>query len=187
MNYQVWDAYYPGSGFASVEEMSGLTDEQESVIFLGRPLAQPLPGIAIKKLSKGKMPDALGTFTSSRLVSAKLRDVIEKSCPQGIQFIPATLPRQRKPLYFMANIILHVACFDRERSQYQAFADPPYAIRAVKKLILKPIPQDAPPIFHLAEIPAVILVRNDLCRAMQSASSSPGSFTIVDQFTFGVW
>jgi hypothetical protein len=187
MNYQVWEAYYPGSGFASVEEIAGLTDEQERAIFLGTPLPLPLPRITLKRLTRGKMPDALGTVTASRLVSARLREVIEACCPQGIQFIPAVASKSAKMHHFMANITLHYAGFDRERSQYRAFADPPHAICAIKKMVLRPIPEDAPAIFHLQEIPAVILVRDDLRRAMQSVSSSAGSFTVADRYRFGVW
>ena len=188
MNYQVWDAYYPGSGFASVEEIGDLTDEQERAIFFGRPLVPPLPRITIKKLTKGKMPDTLGTVTASRLVSARLRAVLEKFCPVGIQFSRATSPRFTKTRYFMANITMHLACFDRDRSQYRTFSDPPYAIHAVKKMVLKPIPQDAPAVFHLEEMPAVILVHDGaLCREMQSVSSSPGTFTKVDHYQISVF
>jgi hypothetical protein len=187
MNYQVWDVYYPGSGFAWVEEIGGLSDEQESNVFFGRPLAPPLPRVAIKRLTKGKLPDVLGAATASRLVSAALRDVIVHVCPEGVQFLPTTSPRKLRITYFMANTTTHLACFDHDRSQYQRFPVAPHTIRAVKKMELKPIPPHAPALFHLAELPAVILVRDELRQAIQSASTSPGTFTPVDQFTSGVW
>jgi hypothetical protein len=187
MIYQVWDAYDPGSGFASVEEMAGLTDEQESAVFFGRTIPEPFSVVSISKLSAGETPDALGTFTASRLVSMRLREPIERSWPQGVQFIPARLPGRREPTYFLLNITSHVACFDRNRSQFKAYEDPPHAIRAVRKMALEPIPQDAPTVFHLAEMPAVILVRDDLRAEMRAVSSSPGTFTPIGQFRFGNW
>jgi hypothetical protein len=185
--YQVWDAYYPGSGFASVEEMTGITDEQENEVFFGTPIPEPLPVVSITRLSEGEMPDALGTFTASRLTSMTLREPIERFCPECIQFVPVRLPGRRDPTYFLLNITSHFACFDRNRSEFKAYEDPPHAIRTVRKLVLKPIPQEAPAVFHLAEIPGVILVRDDLRTEMQAVSSSAGTFTPTAEFTFGNW
>jgi hypothetical protein len=186
MKYMIWSSYAPGSGFAFVKDFTGWTDKEEQLVFFGKPITGRIPHLTITKLTRARIPDALGTHSYYPFVSMKLRRTLEVLTQSVIQFLPVSLPSYPKKKYFLPNVLIHVACLDRSRSIYESFSTAPYAINYLKKLVLLPVPKSTPPIFHMSEIPTVLLVRDDLCDQMKRASSSPGTFLEVETFTMGI-
>ena|SRR5262245_20680607 len=184
MRYQLWDCYYPGSGFAFAEQQKGLSYEQQNQILFGQRLADPLPTVTITRLSRGKLPDLLGAAWTSYIVATVLRDLLEEFCAEAAQFIPVRIARRPRARYWIANILNSLPCFDPKRSEYTTHLHPPYPIHTLQKLVLKPIPPDAPAVFHIEELPDVLMVRDDLRERMQAASSSPGRFIRVEEYSF---
>jgi hypothetical protein len=186
MSHYVWEAQQSGSGWASAVEITGWTKQQEVQVFFGRALPDPLPRLEVTELSRGKLGDTMGTATSTRMVSGRLREVLAAALGDRIQFIEANISGIDAPPYYVANILEHFDCLDREKSDVEAFPRPPHAIRRVRKLVLLPKVKDAPPAFHLGEMPAAILVNDELRRKMESASSSAGVFIDLPKYRFGV-
>lgn len=181
--YQPWDGYDAGSGFAFAQEVGGWTHELDDEVLMGRRIAKR-PRLRVQWLSRGKLPDALAMAGSGTFVSSVLRKVLETAAAAHIQFLPVTVPsglwgqpHTGARRYHLVNVIHRVSCFDRKRSRYEIYDEPPHAIHALRKLVLTPIPKEAPPIFKIDEMPSVILIRDDLRQAMQELSASAGRFT----------
>lgn len=186
MIYLAWQAYNSGSSYAMAEDIEGWTDEQEDQIFFGKPVPAPLPKVQIKLLSPGRVADVIGTPSATRLVSASLKGVMESFCPDCVQYIPITVPRMATSKdYFIANIVKHTEAMDMIQSVYQTFEDSPDVIYQITNLVLKPLGKDSPPIFHLKEVPAIILVRDDLREGIQQVSRAAGNFIPIDEYRFG--
>ena len=186
IEYRVWRGYYPGSGFAFAEKMTGWSYELDCEVLFGRRLPAPLPRLTITKLSPGTLPDAMAMAGSGILVSSRLKGVLEQPAGEYLQFVPAAIKRDPKARYSLVNLMALVPCLDRELSKYEAYEDPPHAIRTLRKLVLTAIVPDAPAVFRIAEMPGVILVRDDLREAMQAVSASPGEFTPISRYRRGV-
>lgn len=184
--HQVWRGYYPGSGFAFAETVDGWSYEVDHEVLFGHRLPDPVPRLTVGKLSRGELPDTLAMAGSGILVSSRLSAVLEWGAGQHIQFIPAAIKRVRDERYSLANLLSLVPCLDRERSDFDTFDAPPHAIRTMRKMVLAPILPEAPAIFHMREMPGVILVRDDLREAMCEASSSAGEFLPVSSFRRGL-
>ena len=182
MTYRIWKGHFPGSGFAFAERQEGLSAQQELDIFFGTPLAEPLPQGTITTLSPGTLPDRLESAWSSVMVSARLKAVVERHCPEIIQYIPITLAAHPQTPYWIANLLYEITCFDWERSVFKTYDEPPRALRKVSKMRLKPLPADAPALFRLEEITEVLLVRDDLREALETLGVSGGYFVKVDDY-----
>jgi hypothetical protein len=184
--HQVWDGYDAGSGYAFAESVEGWSYELAYQVLSGQRLPEPLPRLTVTRLSPGKRPDAMATVGSGILVSSILKEVLEQWAGEHIQFVPVKIQRYPKARYSLVNLLAHVPRLDRARSKYETYDEPPHAIHTLRKLVLTTIAPDAPPIFRMAEIPGVILVRDDLREAMQAVSSSPGLFVPVSKYRRGV-
>jgi hypothetical protein len=186
ITHRVWRGYYPGSGFAFAEKVDGWSYEIDDEVLFGRRLLDPLPRLRVTKLSPGELPDALAMAGSGILVCTKLNAVLRRSVTSQIQCLPASIQRDSQARYALINLLASVVCLDRERSEYDAYEDPPHAIRTMRKMVLTPIAADAPLAFHIAEMPGVILIRDDLRETMQAVSTSAGEFVPVDEYRRGV-
>lgn len=185
LEYRVWRGYYPGSGFAFAETVSGWSYELDNCILFGQPLSPPLPKLKIAKLSPGELPDTLVMAGSGTFVSPRLHAVIEQAAGEYVQFIPvATVGSSRTP-YRLLNLLALVPCLDLARSKYETFDAPPQAIRTLSKMVLTTIAPGRPPIFHVEEMPGVIIVRSDLREAMEATSASAGEFIPIARFRRG--
>jgi len=182
MEHFIWKGYFPGSGYAFAESQEGLTSEQTIAMRVGTKLPEPLPKVTITRLSEGELPDLLESVWASKVVSAKLKGVLEKNCPKCIQYIPVKLEEYPNLKYWIANVLTSIPCLDREKSKVTTSPQPPHAVRRVSKLVLKPIPGDAPALFHMEELPAAILVSANLRQALESASESAGEFIVVKEY-----
>ena len=182
MEHVIWQGYFPGSGFAFAEAQEGLSDEQSLAILVGNKVDKPPKKVVITQLSKGKLPDLLESAWSARMVSEKLKKVLEKNCPDCIQYIPVKLEGHPDAKYWIANVLTAIECVDREKSKLKTFPKPPHTIKAVSKLVLKPIGDDAPAVFRIAELTPDMLVSDALRKELEAASSSCGKFVRVQDY-----
>ena len=182
MEHFIWKGYFPGSGFAFAEAQEGLSSEQSLAILVGNKVDNPPKKIVITKLSKGKLPDLLESGWSARMVSAKLKAILEKNCPDCIQYIPVKLQAYPDEKYWIANVLTAIECVDREKSKLKTFPKPPHTIKGVSKLVLKPIGDDAPPLFRIAELTPDMLVQESLRKELEAASKSAGKFIRVQDY-----
>jgi hypothetical protein len=182
MEHFIWQGYFPGSGFAFAEAQKGLSDEQSLGFLVGNKIENPPKSIVITELSEGELPDLLESAWSARMVSAKLKKVLEKNCPDCIQYIPVKLEDHPNAKYWIANVLTSIECVDREKSKLKTFPKPPHTIKGVSKLVLKPIGDDAPALFRIAELTPDMLVSEALRKELEAASSSAGRFTRVQDY-----
>jgi hypothetical protein len=84
--------------------------------------------------------------------------------------------------YFGVNVLDVVPALDLERSEYQKLPGS-NAIDRILRFILRRIPDDAPPIFHVAERPSMVMVNDDLRRRLAAASKHPGVLTPAEKYT----
>lgn len=182
MEYFIWDGYFPGSGHAFAENAEGISDEQTTEVLVGMKLSNPPRKVRVTELSEGELPDLMESSWSSKMVSAKLKKILEKNCPDCIQYIPVTLEDYPDKPYWIANVLTSVSCIDRDKSRFSTVPRPPHTIRKVNRLVLKPIADDAPAVFRMEEIPSLMLVSEVLRKEFEAASSSPGKFTRAQDF-----
>jgi hypothetical protein len=183
MPHAVWDSLGPGSGYAFALAWRGLSEEQGNAIFFGQRLPQPLPDVEIGPLSEGRIGNLIGTSSSAFVVSPAVRALLDPVAP--VQFVPVRLPRRRGRGYAIMNLLAHVPCLDTERSDYDRMPGHPDRLLAVRRLVLREIPADAPAAFHMSELPGAILVRDDL-RAGLEALDRAGTFVDVEDFAWGL-
>jgi hypothetical protein len=185
LDYRVWRGYYPGSGFAFAETVRGWTYEIDESVLFGQRIPAPLPKLKITKLSPGELPDTLVMAGSGTFVSPGLHTVIERAVGEYVQFIPAATAGSPRAPYRLLNSLALVPCLDLTRSKYETFDTPPRAIRTFSKMVLTTIAPGGPPIFHVGEMPGVIIVRSDLREAMEATSASAGEFVPIARFRRG--
>jgi hypothetical protein len=183
MTHAVWQFLGPGSGDAFAESRRGLSDEQENAIYFGQRLPEPLPDVEVRALSEGRVGHVIGTSFSLFVVSPAVHALLDPAAP--VQFVPVRLPRRRGSGYAIMNLLAHVPCLDFERSDYDRMPGYPDRLLAIRQLVLREIPADAPALFHMAELPGAILVRADL-RAGLEALDGAGEFVEVEDFTWGL-
>lgn len=182
MDHFIWEGYFPGSGYAFATGQQGLSSQQKLQILAGKEVTGPLSKLVVTELTDGELPDLLESSWSAKMVSAKLKRVLDKHCPECIQYIPVKLEDYPDSKYWIANVVTNVSCLDRDKSKITTFQTRPQAIKTIKKLVLKPIEDDAPQVFHMQELPPVLLLSDVLRQALQAASESAGEFVRSDKY-----
>jgi hypothetical protein len=183
--HRVWEPLGPGSGIAYVEAQRGLTDDQVTAVFFGEPLPEPVPNVDLLSLTPGHLGNLLGSSFSAHIVSATLRDLLVRTVPGQLQLVPARLPGRRTADYAILNVLARVACLDLKHSRFQRLPGHPDRLQNISRLALRPIPKGTPPIFHIAEIPAAILVRKDLQEQIMAAGNAVGKFVPTEDYRWG--
>lgn len=185
MRHWIWDGYEAGDGYAFAESQAGLTPEQQHALLVGTPLDEPLPEVRVTALSPGRLPDAMASAFNALLVSDALRAVLAAHVPHGVQYLPASLEgKEEAGPWWAVNATVHVAAMDREGSEYETFPGTE-AMRRVRRLALRPVPEDAPALFHLEEIPQLLVVSDGLRRALEAAGGAPGVFQAPEAWRLG--
>lgn len=182
-DFWVWQPLFKGEGVAFAEDLTGLSLSQYAAAARGRRLRAPLPSLSYGAFSSGPLPDVLAGPVGLLTVSERLRAVLDRESGAKIQFIPARL-RGRKGSYSLANVLDQVACFDRERSRHTAEDGSDEAVK-VKKLVLTPVPPEAPGVFHVPGLPGILVFRRALKEAIEEETTSAGRFVEVSKFQLG--
>jgi hypothetical protein len=106
-----------------------------------------------------------------------LAKVLKDIADQRVQLLPLSIQGNSKLKYFAVNVLDSVELMDRDRSKFSVF-EGTNAISQIKSLVLRKA-KNLPPIFHLAENPPLIIIDDELKKALEKASDSPGYFKSV--------
>jgi hypothetical protein len=176
----VWEPYSTERGMAFATEISGLTDEQLPKVERGERLAR-VPRIVIAETTPGRFYDQLGSYTVILFVSPALRKVLEETPGTNIQFIPARVRGKGDLRYDAVNVLDKAPALDLEKSKVTRLPGST-GIDRILRFVARPIPETAPPIFHVAEEPTLVLVRDDLKSRLEAASDHAGRFTPINKY-----
>jgi hypothetical protein len=180
-NYWIWEPYSTVRGMAFVTELIGWDAEQDDWLFGGRRLAE-IPRLSVRSMTPGRFYDLLGTYRAAALlVSPVLRRVLEETPRANLQFVPVSVRGKPELKYFLVNVIEVFPALDLDKSKYDTFPEGD-AVSRIRKFVLRPMPEDAPPIFHVAEDPPLVMVKNDLRRRLAAVTKHPGVFTPAEKY-----
>ncbi|MBL0220290.1 MAG: hypothetical protein IPQ07_41275 [Myxococcales bacterium] len=177
--FWVWSAYATQAGTAFVTEIGGLRDADTRRLLGGEKLAR-IPRLVVQRFEPGRFTDALGAYIGLLLLAPVLVEVLQAAGAR-LQLVPIGVAAQPELAYAIANVLEHVPALDLERSKLTRFAGTD-VIDRVSHLALRPIAADAPPIFHAAEHPLLVVVNDELRQRLQAASPHPGVLTPVEEW-----
>lgn len=177
--FWVWSPYAGEPGFVFVTEIAGLRDAATRQLLGGEPLAR-MPRLTVRSSEPGEFTDALGAYIGLLVLAPVLVDVLQAAGAR-LQLVPVAVPGRPDLQYMIANVLDRVAAIDLARSTLTTFPGTDIIAR-VSHLALRPIAADAPPIFHAAEHPLLVLVNDDLRQRLQAASAHPGVLTPVEEW-----
>jgi hypothetical protein len=98
-----------------------------------------------------------------------------------LQFIPVGMRSKLDLKYFVVNVLDTAPALDLELSKYDTFSGSG-GISRIHKFVLRPMPADVPPIFHIAEATPLILVNDEVRRRLVAASRHPGVLTPAEKY-----
>jgi hypothetical protein len=168
----VWTPSSTVRGRAFITELRGLGRDGDRKLIVGERFSR-VPRLVAFADTRGRFVDNVGAYIGVHIVTPALADVLT-SCAANVQLLPVSIAGQPKLRYFAVNVLASVALLDRKRSTLTVFPGTK-VISHVSRLALKPVSADLPPIFHLTENPVLILVTDELRRALQAASRFPGT------------
>jgi hypothetical protein len=171
----VWVPYSTERGRAFVTELRGLGKDGARRLLKGERFSRP-PHLVATQFEPGRFVDNLGAYLEVHLVSPVLAEVLKRFAGEHVQLLPVSIKGRPELKYFADNVLESLALLDPERSKFTKFPGTD-VIERVSRLALRPLPDGAPPIFHLAEHPVLILVNDQLRRTLQAASRYPGVLT----------
>ena len=191
--YWVWSPYCGERGKAFVNCSVGMNAANGRRLLLGEKLPRAPRVLA---MYTGKLlTDALGAYTGWLILAPNLVRVLQAAgarlqlLPLGVarmlHFEPPMCAEEIEMKYVIANVLDTIPALDLERSKTTMYEGTD-AIAHITRLKLRPIPADAPPIFHVAEYPVLVLVRDDLRQQLQAASPHPGVFTAAEKYSHRV-
>lgn len=177
--FWVWSPYAGEPGTAFVTEIGGLHDADTRRLLGGEELPR-VPRLAVRRCEPGQFTDALGAYIGLLLLAPVLVEVL-RAAGARLQLVPIGVAGQPELEYAIANVLDRVPALDLERSKLTTFAGTD-VIDRVSHLALRSIAADAPPIFHAAEHPLLVLVNDELRQRLQAASPHPGVLTPVEEW-----
>jgi hypothetical protein len=178
--YWVWESYPPVRGSGGATDIAGLEPEVHAKLVKGERLAQA-PKLTVRETASGRPRDELGSYIGIPLVSPAIREVLEKTPGAHLQFIPVRLTGKSDAKYFAVNVLDSYPAIDLEQSRYDRH-EGTTVISRMKKLVPRDIPAGAPPIFHAAEHPVLVLVNKDVHDRLVAAVKYPGVLTPAQQY-----
>ena len=121
-----------------------------------------------------KLADSIPNMILLRVVSDRLRKVLEQHAGASIEFLPVRIRDKKRRLvkapYYVANLLGSVACMDRSRSDFDMSHLDKGQVSRFRRLTLDPSKIDpSVKIFRLAEMMELVLVRDDLAAAIERA------------------
>jgi hypothetical protein len=144
----------------------------------------PVPRVVIAETTAGRFYDQLGSYTMILFVSPTLRVVIEQTSGAHVQWIPTTVRGRPELRYDAVNVLDTIPALDLDRSKVTHLPGST-AIDRILSFRLRTLAADAPPIFHVAEAPTFVLVRDDLRAELETASDHPGRLTPAEKYRSG--
>ena len=148
----------------------------------GLPTEHHYPSDVVLTMYKGHkgvvVPDMVSNTNRITIVSSKLKSLLEQHSGARIEFLPASIANHKGRVaakdYFIANVLDHVDCVDKQRSEVEELNPDPTLLSGLFRLQV--LPDRIPPeskLFRLKTLPTAILIRDDL-RALLDAENLTG-------------
>ncbi len=151
-------------------------------ISAGLPMGHHFPPNLIFQMDRGHpgqaIPDLVSNTERISIVSGKLKSLLEQHAAARIEFLPISIARANGRIvakdYFIANVLDHVDCVDKARSEVEELNPDPTMLSGLFRLQVhsSQIPAEAR-LFRLKSMPPAVLIRDDL-RAILDAASITG-------------
>ncbi|MFL5356872.1 imm11 family protein [Archangium sp.] len=148
----------------------------------GLPMEHRYPPDVVLKMDGGHkglvVPDLVSNTLRIALVSRKLKGLLEQHSGARIEFLPVSIANHKGRIaakdYFIANVLDHVDCVDKERSEVEELHPDPTLLSGLFRLqvLQERIPAESK-LFRLKTMPPAILIRDDL-RAQLDAENLTG-------------
>jgi hypothetical protein len=180
ITHWVWESYPPVRGSGGATDIAGLDAAVHTKLVQGARLTR-IPHLVVRETASGRFRDELGSYAGVHLVSPTIRAVLEDTPNAHLQLIPISLMGRRDLKYFAVNILDSYSALDLERSRYDLH-EGTELISRIRKFAQRKIPDDAPPIFHVAEHPVLVLVNADVHDRLLAASKHPGVLTPAEAY-----
>jgi hypothetical protein len=137
----------------------------------GLPMEHRYPPDVVLKMERAHkglvVPDMVSNTERIALVSPKLKGLLEQHSGARIEFLPVSIANNKGRIavkdYFIANVLDHVDCIDKERSEVEELNPDPTLLSGLFRLqvLQDRIPPEAK-MFRLKTMPSAILIRDDL-------------------------
>ena len=176
----VWERNPYDKTWAEVRGESGFDVETSLAIRRGQLVPEPLPTLRITEVTPGLHPDLL--LDPNYMVASDRLAKVLLDAGAHVQLLPVRLKGTRAE-YHVVNALDHIDALDEAGSKVTRFPEGP--IRSVKKLVLRPLAADTPPLFRVATLPLFYVVSDELRRAMETHCKGAGWFIAIDKFKFG--
>jgi hypothetical protein len=174
--YWSWSDYSTQRGLAFVLKIKELTIHSYVKLARGERIRLRSSPWTVTDLRPGKMTDVLSSYTGL-IVSDTIKAIVEAEDSGSLQFIPIAVPGHRNRRYWMLHVLGHVDAIDRGRSDIREED----GLTVVRKIVLKSLPNDTPAIFRFEGLAPFVLVRDDLRRRLEAASTTPGVFIPIQE------
>lgn len=187
--------FYPWMGFKS-RELTSFDQRPDSIrgkayrLNTGAPCKSWFPeGVKFEVDSKSGpvLADSIPNVVLLKIVSARLKGVLEEQSSGEIEFLPVeVLDHQHVPVdspYFVANALTVISCMDHEQSDFVMSALDKTQVHHIRRLVLDltKIPEETN-LFRLAEEPDLVLVRGDLAEAINDSGCTGINFTDIRDY-----
>ena len=176
----IWEHNLYDKTWAEVRGSSGFDPAAQEALRVGTSIAEPLPTLRIDEVTPGEHPDFLlhpaYVITSERLT----RLIIDTGA--RVQLLPVRMKRS-PARYQVVNLLEHIDAFDEAASKVRRWPDG--TIRAVKKVVLRPLPAGTPRLFRVAALPWLWVADDELRCSVEDACTGAGRFLAPDKFKFG--
>ncbi len=190
MRFHVWTYAEADPSFAWIDELPGGIAGKSYLLNEGEPCADWFPADAELGISDEygiKLPDAIPNTVLIHVVSDRLRRILEERSGARIEFLSVRiLGKKRRPdkrPYHVMNLLGSVACLDRPRSDYDVSHILKNQIARFRKLSLDETRIDPQlKLFRLADMPDLVLVREDLVAEIQAASCTGMTFLRTEDY-----
>ncbi|MCP3168887.1 imm11 family protein [Myxococcus qinghaiensis] len=169
-------------GHCLIDEVPESLDSKVWRIAAGLPMEHRYPNHVVLPMDKGHkglvVPDLVSNTERIAIVSTRLKTLLEQHSGARIEFLPVSIANHKGRIaakdYFIANVLDHVDCIDKERSEVQELDPDPARLSGLFRLqVLEDrIPAEAN-LFRLKPLPPAILIRETL-RARLSAENLSG-------------
>jgi uncharacterized protein DUF1629 len=174
-DYLVWK-YQPVPGACILQDLDGFEDTFR--LAQGEPLAATFPADVRFHMNPDfpndlLLADNLENTDLCLVVSAKLREALEKRKLSHVEYLPVSIINHRGRVASKDYSIVHplnpVDCIDRDKSVFKESRIIPGRIDRFKKLVVNKarIPEDRT-LFHMKDFSDIAVVRNDLAKALDA-------------------
>jgi hypothetical protein len=192
MDYYVWSDDRYDDAFAWISDRPEAFGSEGFRLNEGIPCADWFPKDLVFDLSRQyggvKLPDHFPNTLSLRVVSGKLKKMLEELAPETrIEFLPVQVRNRRKKLeaapYFVANVLDVIPCTDMKKSEYWKNTIVKDQIQRFKRLVLdeRKIPKGKK-LFRLGEMKSLLLAHRDLGQAIVDADCTGVFFMDVEEY-----